>query len=345
MKIPAGRVDGFIAQPDSALRAVLIYGPDSGLVRERSLTLSRSIVDDLHDPFRVAELTGGQVNDAPARLADELLAMSFGGGQRLVVVRDATDTLTAHLKSALEAANTAEANAIVVIEAGNLTGRSSLRKLAESRSDCAALPCYPDDEEGRARLARTMLREAGIGIEPAALQTLAGILGEDRQSNRSEIEKLILYAGPGAEVSEDDVLASIGDSGATSLDETIFAAADGNIADLDRSIERFWSDGGEPVGLMRAAQRHFQRLHRVSGALAAGESYDSAARRLRPPIFWKVAGRFQNQTRSWSTKGLEQAIARLTEAELALKTTGTPGRAACGRTLLAIASMRRAKRP
>jgi len=343
VKVSAGRVDGFIAQPDPAVRAVLIYGPDSGLVRERSLKLSRQIVPDLHDPFRVAELSGAHVSDAPARLADEILAMSFGGGQRLVIVRDAGDPLSTHLKSALEAARVASANSLVVVESGNLSGRSSLRKLAESRDDCAALPCYPDDEEGRARLVRSMLQGADIRITSDALNTLSGILGEDRQSNRSEIEKLILYAGPGSEISEDDVLASIGDSGATSLDETIFAAADGNIAELDRSIERFWSDGGEPVGLMRAAQRHFQRLHRVGGALSSGESYDGAVRRLRPPVFWKVAGRFQNQCRSWSMNGLEQAIARLTEAELALKTTGTPGRAACGRTLLAIASMRRAQ--
>jgi DNA polymerase-3 subunit delta len=344
VKISAGRVDGFIAQPDPAIRAVLIYGPDSGLVRERALILSRGVVDDLNDPFRVAELSGAQINDSPARLADEILAMPFGGGQRLVIIRDAGDSLSAHLKPALDTANQAEAKALVVMAASNLSGRSSLRKLAESRDDCAALPCYPDDEEGRARLARTMLQGAGLKIQPPALQTLSGILGEDRQSNRSEIEKLILYADPDAEVTEDDVLASIGDSGATSLDETIFAAADGSVADLDRAIERFWSDGGEPVGLMRAAQRHFQRLHRVTGLLAAGESYDSAARRLRPPVFWKVAGRFQNQCRSWSLKGLEQAVSRLTEAELALKTTGTPGRAACGRTLLAIASMRRAQR-
>lgn len=343
MKISAGRVDGFIAQPDPAVRAILIYGPDAGLVRERSLILAHQVVEDLSDPFQVAELTGAMVSEAPARLSDEVLAMSFGGGKRLVLVRDATDGLSASLKSALEAADAADANAIVVIESGNLTGRSSLRKLCEGRDDCAALPCYPDDEEGRARLARGLLQSADVRITPDALRTLAGILGEDRQSNRSEIEKLILFAGPGAEVTEDDVHASIGDSGTTSLDETIFAAADGNIADLDRSIERFWSDGGQPVGLMRSAQRHFQRLHRVAGALASGENYDSAARRLRPPVFWKVSGRFQNQSRSWSTKALEQAITRLTEAELALKTTGTPGRAACGRTLLAIASMRRAK--
>ena len=344
MKISAGRVNGFVANPNPRVTAILVYGPDSGLVREHALTLSRKIVDDPTDPFRMAELTGAVIADTPARLADELLAMAFGGGQRLVVVRDAGDSVTAPLKSALEAATDADANAIVILEAGNLAGRSSLRKLCESRDDSAALPCYPDDGEGRARLARSMIADAGLRIPADALRTLTGRLGDDRQSNRREIEKLVLFCGADAEISEAGVLACIGDSGTTSLDETIYAAADGNIAELDLAIRRFWSDGGEPVGLMRSAQRHFQRLHRVSGLLAQGESYDNAARRLRPPVFWKVAGRFQNQSRAWSATALEQALMRLTEAELTLKSTGTPGTAACGRTLYAIASMRRMRR-
>ncbi|MEK9796125.1 MAG: DNA polymerase III subunit delta [Alphaproteobacteria bacterium] len=262
----------------------------------------------------------------------------------MVIVRDAPDTLSGPLKDALDAVADAKATARLVIEAGNLSGRSALRKLCESRDDCAALPCYPDDEENRTRVIQTMMRESNVRIGPNALRTLAGILGDDRQLNRREIEKLILFVWPDNEVSEDDVLACVGGSGTTSLDETVLAAAEGNIAELDRALERFWSDGGEPVSLVRAAQRHFQRLHRVSGLMNSGESYDNAARRLRPPVFWKMAARFQSQCRSWPSDRLELALGRLTEAELALKTTGTPGRAACGRTLYAIASMQRARR-
>ena len=341
MKISAGRVDGFIARPDPAVAAMLVYGPDSGLIHERAMLLAKNVVEDLSDPFRVAELTGPTINDNPTCVADEMLAMSFDGGERLVIIRDATESVTAALKIALDAAEKTNSSATVVIHGGNLGAKSELRKLCESRKDAAALPCYPDDEEGRARLARGVIKSAGLTVAADALRTLAGILGDDRLSNRGEIEKLILFAGPNAEITEDDVLSSIGDSGTTSLDETIYAAADREIAKLDRSLDRFWSDGGEPISLMRATQRHFQRLHRVSGLLANGESYESAVRQLRPPIFWKFAKRFQNQSHSWQSSLIEQALLRLTEAELALKTTGTPGQAACGRTLLAIASMRR----
>lgn len=341
VKVQAGRVDGFVAGPDPAIAVYLVYGPNGGLVRERVEALQGNLIDDPADPFRTAELTGGAVADSPARLADEMLAMSFDGGRRLVVVRDGADALAKPLLDAIEASEGA-ARAAVVIEAGDLNARSGLRKLCESRPDCAALPCYADDEAGRADLVRRMLAEASISIGPDALRTLTGLLGEDRLENRREIEKLVLYVGAGGRADEEAVIAAVGGAGATSLDDTVFAAMDGDLARLDRSVERYWAQGGEPVGLVRAMQRHLQRVHRVAGQLERGTNYEQAVRRLRPPVFWKAASAFERQCRTWPTTRIELAIARLTEAELAIKSTGTPAQAACGRTLYAIASMARA---
>ncbi len=343
MKISAGRVAGFVANPDPGVAAILVYGPNAGLVREYCDSLGRTILDDPKDPFRAAELTSASIADTPSRLADELLALSFGGDRRLVTVRDATDGVTKSLENALDAGAEAEMNAVALIEAGALTGRSSLRKLCEKRDDCAALACYADDEEARARLARGLLSEAGIGIDHDALRTLTGFLGDDRLSNRREIEKLVLFVGPDQTAKEADVLAAVGDIAATTMDDTVFAAAGGDIGQLDRAIERFWAEGGEPIGLIRATQRHFQRLHRVAGQIETGVRYEEAARKLRPPVFWKQSGPFQHQARNWSCGQLELALARLSEAELVLKTTGVPSHAACGRTLYAIASMRRSR--
>lgn len=343
MKVSAGRVDGFVANPDLSVVACLVYGPNSGLVRERCDALGAHVLEDPNDPFRAVELSPANLSDAPTRLVDEILALSFDGGKRLIVVRDATDSLSKPLETALDEAAGSDCNALVVIEAGALTGRSSLRKLCESRDDCAALPSYADDEQSRAEVSRRLLQEAGISIEPDALRTLAGYLGEDRLSNRREIEKLILYVGPEGTANEADVMAAVGDIGVSSMDDTVFAAADGNIVQLDHAIDRFWAEGGEPVGLIRAAQRHFQRLHRVAGLIESGGSYDDAARRLRPPVFWKQKGRFQSQSRTWSRGQIELALGRLGEAELILKSTGVPAQAACGRTLYAIASMRRTR--
>ena len=58
MKISPRQVDAFCARPDAKIRVVLIYGADTGMVRERADLIAKSAVDDLSDPFRVAELAG-----------------------------------------------------------------------------------------------------------------------------------------------------------------------------------------------------------------------------------------------------------------------------------------------
>ena len=71
MKISAARAERFVKRPDPKARAVLVYGPDRGLVRERAEALARGVVEDLADPFRVTEMTGAALAADPARLADE----------------------------------------------------------------------------------------------------------------------------------------------------------------------------------------------------------------------------------------------------------------------------------
>ena len=56
MRLAPARIAAFLQRPDPEIRAVLLYGPDEGLVRERAEAVARSICPDLKDPFRVADL-------------------------------------------------------------------------------------------------------------------------------------------------------------------------------------------------------------------------------------------------------------------------------------------------
>lgn len=57
VKIASGRADSFCRKPDPQIRAVLVYGPDSGLVRERAENLIKAVAGRLDDPFRTREIT------------------------------------------------------------------------------------------------------------------------------------------------------------------------------------------------------------------------------------------------------------------------------------------------
>ena len=91
MKLQAREVEAFVRKPRPDIRAVLLFGSDAGMIRERARAIARSAVEDLNDPFRVSSLTVAQLQDDPARLADEVGAMALTGGRRVVMVSGAGD--------------------------------------------------------------------------------------------------------------------------------------------------------------------------------------------------------------------------------------------------------------
>src|SRR5688500_6645970 len=146
MKIPPRNIEAFVKKPDPAVRAVLVYGPDHGLMQERAATIGRTVVADLNDPFNVAVLNGGILKDDPARLRDEAFAISMMGGNRLIRVEEAGDSLTTLLKDYLASP---ASGSMIVLQADDLGARSSLRKLFETAPNAGAIPCYAA-EIGRA---------------------------------------------------------------------------------------------------------------------------------------------------------------------------------------------------
>mgnify|MGYP003625751325 CR=1 FL=1 len=343
MKVTPRQADSFIRKPSPEVRAILVYGPDNGLVHERVAALVATVLDDPADVFRYSELSAASVRSDPATLIDDALAQAFGGGRRVVVIGDAGDALTDMFRSLLDHPGLADPGvALVLARAGDLGGRSSLRRLFEGADNAAAIACYADDAPGLHRLVGAMLAENAVTAKPGVVDVIVDQLGPDRQLNRRELEKLVLFAGNDGVIDVDDVAACIGDSAEAALDDTIMAALDGDYRALERALERAWSEGTSPVALLRAGQRHLQRLHLV-GALAgqSGRSIDDAMKALRPPVFWKAAARFRSQANRWQTGNLARALMRLTEAESLVKTTGIPDRSVCARALLAITQMAR----
>ncbi|MCC7167381.1 MAG: DNA polymerase III subunit delta [Rhodospirillales bacterium] len=340
MKLSGKALASFLERPPK-LAAILVYGPDGGLVRERFDQLARSVCPDLGDPFRVAELTPAVLKDDPARLADEADAMALTGGRRVVRVQGAGDGLAALFQSFLARK---PAEALVLVSAGDLGARSSLRKLFEDSPEAAAVPCYLDDRQAVESLIHAALRPHGLSLEPDALDYLTERLGGDRLASRAELDKLVTYMGQGGArtIRLDDVEALIGDSAERNQEDLIFAAASGQTLESQRILDRLLREGSEPVGLLRALARHLQKLHLVKGQMAAGQTAEQAINALRPKLFFKRADAFRRQIESWSLVKLAQAMELAVTAELDCKTTGMPARALCGRTFLQIAPLGKA---
>ena len=349
MKLKASEIEAFVRRPDPAVRGILVYGPDDGLVRERAAQIIAGSVEDPADPFLVAELTGSDIASDPARLFDEAAAIPLTGGRRVVRLRDASPSTPPGAAEAVARAARSfledpPADSLVVAQAGDLGPRSALRKLFEAAAAGAALPCYRDDPEGLDRLFEETLGDHGITMAPDARAYLAGSLGSDRGVTRSELEKLALYAGDSGRIELADAEACVGDSGQRGLDRVAFAAGGGDQLSLDREIGACLGMGESPVSILRATARHLMRVHLAMAEMALGATAEQAVRKLQPPVFWKLARDMMHQVRAWSPEHIARAQELLLEAEGMCKRTGMPDTAICGRTLLQVAALARRRK-
>ncbi|MGZ9086876.1 MAG: DNA polymerase III subunit delta, partial [Rhodoplanes sp.] len=250
MILKAAQLDGFLRKPDSSIRAVLIHGPDYGLVQERSKALAAAAGDPA-DPFAFIVFKPETLQSDPARLADEAAALTFSGRRRVIRVRDAGDALARVFGPWLDEG---VGDAFVIVEAGELGKSSALRSVFEKSRRAVAMACYPDSDSAKRRFIEEVLSEAGLAVEPDALSFIEDSVGADHGVTRSELDKLITYMGEaggrqGGErergrVRLADALACIGESTATSLDAVCEAVCLGDLAALDRIFHRLVSEGG-----------------------------------------------------------------------------------------------------
>jgi DNA polymerase-3 subunit delta len=341
VRIAPSRVPAFLQRPDPGICAVLLYGPDEGLVRERAGAVASSICPDLKDPFRVGDLTAAVLAADPARLFDEIAQLSLTGGRRVVRVRGASDTLAKLFAEFLEGT---PGGAFVVAEAGELPARSSLRRAFEAAPSAVAIGCYPDTPRELALVIRETLAAHRVTASRDAGQFLVEHLGGDRLLTRSELEKFVLYAGEGGRVELDDARLAISDTAALELDDAVLAAAEGEPARVERVLGRVFQQGESPVSIVRALLRHMQRLHGFTARLAAGASVDVILRSARPPIFFKQEDSFRRQLGLWTEPQLRLQLDRLAKAELNMKTTGLPAETICREAMLALAQAARERR-
>jgi DNA polymerase-3 subunit delta len=333
--------DAFITRPDPRRAVILLFGPDLGLVRERAEALLQGASKDSSDPFSVTTIEGDVLAGDPGRLADEARTIGLFGGRRLVHVRAGGRNFSDALQSLLA---DPPKDTLVIIEAGDLRKGTPLRKLAESSPHAAAIACYADTERDVARLVDRTLRETGIGIDADARDILVNLLGADRLATRSELDKLVLYAGEKKRIDYDDVRAVIADSSALALDDVVDAAAAGEPDAALVALGKARAAGIAPSTVIGAAIRHIATLHRLSLRMERGDSASHIVSDPQLRIHFRRQPRFERALTRFGPAALERSLASLGVAALAARRSATLAEPIVEREILALArgSRRRA---
>ena len=339
MKLTPRDAPRFFAKPTQGLTGVLIYGTDAMRVALKRQELIANLVGPQgEEEMRLTRIPASDLRKDPALLGDAIKAQGFFPGPRVAFVEDATDALGKVITPALD--DWAEGDATVVVTAGSLTPRSSLRKFFEGHKNAYAVGIY-DDPPTQAEI-EAELRKAGIGeVNPEAMTDLRGLATAlDPGDFRQTIEKIALYKlNDSTPLTPADVLACTPTSTEAEMDDALHAAAEGKPAALGPLLARLEAQGAQPVGLCIAATRHFRTLH-----LAASDPEGAAKgiSRARPPVHFKVRDRMIRQAQAWGVRRLEKALELLIDTDLQLRSASkAPQAALVERALIRLAHMPR----
>lgn len=342
MLLKGAEIARYLARPDPTRPALLIYGQDAMRVALKRVEAVAALAGpDAQADMRLVRLDGADLRKDGAALLDEIKAIGFFPGQRVVLVEDAADAAAPAIAAAIGA--WAHGDAVIVVTAGALARSSALRKLFEPHPAAVCAPVY-DDPPAEEEIAR-WLSDAGLrAVPPAAMRDLSALARAlDPGDFRQLVEKIGLYKyGDDTPLTPDEIAALAPASVEADVDQLIAAAADGEAAALGPLMRRIETQGIAPVTICIAAMRHFRALH-----LAASDPGGAQAGlgRVRPPVFGPRRDRMARQAQHWGMRALEDAVHQLIETDLTLRSSSrAPAMAVVERALIRLAMMPRGRR-
>ncbi|MDN5787441.1 DNA polymerase III subunit delta [Pseudorhodobacter sp.] len=320
----------YLAAPDPGKAGLLIFGADPMRVALKRQEAILALVGKAGEAeMRLTRMPAADLRKDGAALSDAMRASGFFPGPRVVFVEDATDGMAALLADALK--EWRPGDAVVVVTAGNLTGKSALKKVFDDSGSGVSIGLYdepPTREEIEAELKRAGLK----AISPEAMTDL-GVLARslDPGDFRQTLEKIALYQwGVDVPLASADVAACAPGTIEAEIDDVINAVAEREQQQVCALMRRLEGQGVAPVTLCIGALRHFRALH---GAATDPQGAISGITRMR--VFGPRRDRMLRQLQGWRIAVLEWALAELLETDLTLRSTSrAPAMAVMERCLI-----------
>ncbi len=337
MKLAGAEARRYFARPDATRAGLVIFGEDAMRVAlKRAEAVAALAGPEAEAEMRLTRIAAADLRKDGAALLDAVKAVGFFPGPRVVVVEDATDGLSGVIEGALKDWRPGDAH--IVVTAGNLTGKSTLKTMAEKRPDTICIGLY-DDPPTREEIAEELAR-AGLAQVPgdalSELMTLSRVLepGDFRQT----LEKIALYKyRDTTPLTPAEIAALAPATVETEAEELIDMVAEGQLAAIGPLMRRLEAQGMAPVTLAIAALRHFQTLH-----MMATDPEGPAQGFARARGFFKRRERMMKQAQGWGMRQTEKALAILVETDLQLRSsTRAPLMAVMERALIRIARRER----
>ncbi len=178
---------------------------------------------------------------------------------------------------------------------------------------------------GRALAAwlRARADEEGYELTEPAAQLLVRWAGEDLTTLSGELEKALLFSGPGARrIDEAEVRQVVGEHRLLKTFELADALERRQLSQALPLLEHLLASGEEPLAILGALVRQVRTTWQVKEWLRQGKSAEEVARTLRRPAY--AIENLARTATSLTSRSLARGLAQCWEAERRLKASARP---------------------
>lgn len=164
-------------------------------------------------------------------------------------------------------------------------------------------------------------REEGYELSAGAAHLLTRWAGEDLTTLSNELEKALLFCGPGQRlITEEEVRQVVGEHRLLKSFELADAVVRGDVGEALPLLEALLAAGEEPLAILGLLARQIRTTWQVSEWCRQGRSVEEISRQLHRPTF--AVETLADRARSLPSGSLSQALTRCWEAERRLKSGG-----------------------
>jgi DNA polymerase-3 subunit delta len=305
------------------------FSREEAVARVVAAYLDAATRDFNFDPLRGAEVTADE-------LASLVATPPMMAEHRVVIVRDAQG-LSPKAREVVEAATAAPPAGLILVLAATIPAASKAKFYDELKKRAVSAEFAPLDLNDAPGWMMESAREVhGAELDADAARAMVAAIGSDQGTLRSELAKLVAYAGDRKRITLDDVCAVGGSIPRQDRWAWFDLIAERKFGEALATLPTLLEAGENAVGLVIGMGG---QLLKVGIACAGGQA--ALERELKPFQRW-MAKRVVPQARRWTLPEVDAALGELLRTDRLLKSASLNDRQAMEELLLRLWGIGRA---
>ena len=314
--------DDFIKKLNSlkgeSYTSVLLYGLNGGLID--------FIANDITEYFEkessvIIKMYDSEIEKSSEELYKEIFNMSLFGEHKLIIIKGASNKITANIKDIMDRASSdgvdLKSQCFLLLLSDNLDSKSQLRGYYEKEKSLLSVPCYEDNSKTTSSTIMSFFGKHDIKYNSSLISDISSFASKDRGILLNDLSTFFLYLGDRKEFNQEDVVNFFYDSTVAAIDELVDAIFDGSIRKSHTTFSKLISSDIQMVTIIRSIISHLFSIRSGKEAMMTkGLKSDEVVKFAR--VFFKRAASYKRHL-DMPLERLDNILHKLANLEIKIK--------------------------